>query len=218
MSVEPKKKSARKEGVRLLAVGVLAIILGAAGASFTIYSAKTGEKAAQEQAITLAEDKKQSNICQNNPEEPLCKFSDEILQSMNASGTRGPQGEQGPAGKDGKDGLDGTDGVNGKDGKNGIDGIDGTPGPAGLDGASGLNGTNGADGAAGADGAMGPMGPQGPMGPPGPQGEPGINGTDATMPTQYQWTRNGITEVCVADAPGSSSYTCEPAPTQPPTP
>jgi hypothetical protein len=209
MSVEPEKKSTRKEGVRLLAVGVLAILIGAAGASFTIYTAKSSEKVAQEQAITLAEDKKQSNICQNNPEEPLCKFSEEILQNLNANGTRGPQGEQGPSGKDGRDGIDGSDGVNGKDGKNGIDG---TVGPAGKDGLNGLNGT---DGAAGADGAQGPMGP---MGPPGPKGDPGINGTDATLPTQYNWTRNGVTETCIADSPGSSSYTCQPATTQKPTP
>lgn len=226
MSVEPKQKSTRKESIRLLIVGVIAILIGAAGASFTIYTAKTGEKAAQSQAITLAEDKKQSNICQNNPEEPLCKFSDDILKSMNANGVqRGPQGERGPSGKDGQDGIDGKDGVNGKDGKNGIDGIDGSNGPPGLNGSAGdagtdgSNGLNGTDGAAGQDGAQGPMGPQGPagpMGPMGPAGPAGIDGSNATMPTQYQWTRNGVVETCVADAPGSSSYTCQTAVTQPP--
>lgn len=179
------------ERFRILAVALLCILFGAGGTFLALYEAQTGEKAAQETSILLAEDLIASKACQEMPDLDKCKFAREALAANppNPPGERGPKGDQGergprgeqgplgPVGVKGDKGDKGDQGIQGLLGLPGLEGIPGTPGTNGKDGVDGNDGVNGVDGQPGEPGAPGPIGPQGEQGPPGEQGPQGVPGT-----------------------------------------
>lgn len=174
---EKSSKVVHSERFRLLAVALVCILFGAGGTFLALYDAQTGEKQAKETAVVLAEDKINSNSCQEKPDNPDCQFAKDTLSSNPPAvpGERGPQGIQGETGPQGIPGPLGPMGPKGDKGDKGEQGIQGLLGLPGLEGVPGPPGTNGTSGT---DGAPGPMGPEGPMGPQGPQGEPGSPGMD----------------------------------------
>jgi hypothetical protein len=176
-------KTIHREGLKYLAVGLIAILLGAGGAYLAIYQAQTGEKEANEKAVTLAQDKTKSDICKTTPEEPLCKLADETLRDQvtaipGTKGDKGDRGEQGIPGPMGPNGPKGDKGEQGIQGALGLPGLEGTPGPPGTNGPEGAAGATGADGIPGSMGPAGPQGEQGLQGPAGPEGAAGANGKD----------------------------------------
>jgi hypothetical protein len=129
-------KTLHREGLKFLAMGLIAVLLGAGGAYLAIYQAQTGEKEANEKAVTLAQDKNRSDICMNTPEEPLCKLAkdtlnDQVTAIPGEKGQTGDQGIPGPMGPSGPKGDKGDKGEQGIQGLLGIPGLEGKPGPIG---------------------------------------------------------------------------------------
>lgn len=209
MSAE--NESVRKPLKPLVVAGLVAIMLGAGGTSFALYESGQNEKTTSSTAQTLAQEKKDSNICRDHPTEPLCAQAQKILDNVQA----GPMGPQGPAGPMGPQGLMGLMGVQGPGGPfgpagtNGQPGIAGQPGSSGLPGLMGLQGPQGLPGLQGLTGATGPAGKDGTNGanstvpgPQGPKGDTGTNGADGPVIQQWTWTEPG-------KIPGTTdSHTC----------
>lgn len=200
-----EKQSFRSVGFKYLALAIASILLGAGGAYLAVYTAQKDTREAKQQAVTLAEDKKSSNICKTNPEEPLCLLAENTIRnSPSAVGERGPKGDQGEKGDKGDTGPKGDKGDKGDKGEKGDRGKDGL---AGLtvspeDGKNGANGIDGMDGKMGPQGPVGPPGPMGPVGPVGPvgpqgekgeQGEPGIPGAKGEPGSDANITFVGMT-------------------------
>jgi hypothetical protein len=123
-----------------------------------------------------------------------------------AQGEKGDKGDKGDTGDTGATGATGATGPKGDKGDKGDTGTDGTSttgatGPKGDTGAQGVKGDTGETGATGATGPQGPAGPEGPAGPAGPAGP---------SPSSITFTEGPMAGyTCVADPPGSTSYSCK---------
>lgn len=190
----------------LLGVVVVAILVGAAIASFFGLRADFEEANADRDALAGDVEVLRGQLSDLDIEPDVGPPGEP--GEAGERGERGERGARGPRGPGGRDGRDGTDGLDGRDGIDGAPGPMGPVGPPGPQGEPGPTGATGAQGEVGPQGPAGETGPAGPAGEPGPTGPPGPTGAEGPPPESFSFEGPGNRTHTCTDQDGDGHYEC----------